>query len=63
MSEQMKQDYMQLGGAPHLDGQYTVFGEVLQGMDVIEKIQNAPTDSSDRPKEDIKVESIKILEQ
>lgn len=63
MSEQMKQDYMQLGGAPHLDGQYTVFGEVLEGMDVIEKIQNAPTDSSDRPKEDIKVESIKILEQ
>lgn len=54
-------DYTTLGGAPHLDDQYTVFGEVLEGMDVIEKIQNAATDSSDRPLEDIRILSTKIL--
>lgn len=50
-------------GTPHLDGQYTVFGEVVEGMDVIEKIQNAETDSFDRPLEDIKILSVKVLEE
>ncbi len=63
MPAQMKEDYINLGGTPHLDGQYTVFGEVLEGMDVIEKIQNAPTDSSDRPVEDIKVLDVKVIEK
>ncbi len=63
MPEQMKQDYLTVGGAPHLDNQYTVFGEVVEGMDVVEKIQNAATDSSDRPVEDIKVISAKVLKK
>lgn len=55
-------DYTTIGGTPHLDGQYTVFGEVLEGMDVIEKIQNSETGAGDRPKEDIRIISMKVEE-
>lgn len=48
-------DYTTIGGTPHLDGQYTVFGEVVEGMDTVEKIQQAATDRNDRPVEDIRV--------
>lgn len=53
--------YREQGGAPHLDGAYTVFGEVLQGMDVIDKIEGVATDQNDRPKEDVRIISMKIL--
>lgn len=62
MPEQLKQDYTTVGGTPHLDGQYTVFGQVIEGMDVVEKIQQAETDGNDRPKQDIRVISTTILE-
>ncbi len=45
--------YTTLGGTPHLDGQYTVFGEVEEGLDVVERIQSCATHRGDRPKEDI----------
>lgn len=61
MSPEMKAEYVAKGGTPHLDGQYTVFGEVVKGMDVVEKIQKAETDSSDRPKEDIRIISASVL--
>ena len=61
MPEQMKQDYTTIGGTPHLDNQYTVFGEVLEGMDTVEKIQNASTGPGDRPVEDIKIISTKVI--
>ncbi len=54
--------YTTVGGTPHLDGQYTVFGEVISGMDVIDKIEQAETDRSDRPTTDIKILSAKVVE-
>lgn len=54
--------YTTVGGTPHLDGQYTVFGEVVEGMDVVDKVQQAATDPSDRPVDDIKIISAKVVE-
>lgn len=52
--EQIKA-YSTLGGAPHLDGSYTVFGEVTEGMDVVDKIEIAKTNRADRPVENIRI--------
>ncbi len=54
-SEQLQQGYIKHGGVPHLDNGYTVFGEVLKGMDVVDKIQNVATnkDNNDRPLTDV----------
>ncbi len=53
--------YTTVGGTPFLDNQYTVFGEVEEGINVVERIQNRKTDRNDRPTEDVKVEAIAIL--
>ncbi len=53
--------YTTVGGAPFLDGDYTVFGEVLEGMDVVDKIAEQQKDASDRPIQDIKIISATIL--
>lgn len=48
-SDQQREIYKTRGGTPHLDGEYTVFGEVIEGMDVVDKIQNVKTNEKDRP--------------
>ncbi len=54
------QFFITLGPTPHLDGQHTVFGEIVAGMDVIEKIGTTPTDPQNRPLEDIRIEGIDV---
>ncbi len=53
--------YTTMGGTPHLDGDYTVFGEVVDGMEVINKISDLPCDRMDRPVEDVKIISVKVI--
>lgn len=59
--EQVKA-YTTVGGTPHLDGEYTVFGEVMEGMEIVDQIQKVKTDRSDRPEEDVMIKKITILE-
>ena len=55
LTEEQQKVYTTLGGTPHLDGQYTVFGEVEEGLDVVEMIQSSATGRGDRPVDDIEM--------
>ena len=55
ITPEMFQTYRRIGGTPHLDGQYTVFGEVVEGMDVVNRIQQVFTDDYDRPVDDVRI--------
>ncbi len=54
-TEQQRKDYTTIGGTPHLDKNYTVFGEVIEGLNVIDSIANVKTDKHNRPLEDIRM--------
>lgn len=60
-NQQQVDTYTTIGGTPHLDGTYTVFGEVVEGLDVIDKIAAVKTDKRDRPLEDIRMK-MKLIE-
>ena len=61
LSEKEKEVYKTVGGTPHLDGNYTVFGEVVEGLEIIDKIAVVATDASDRPLEDVKIISMEVI--
>ena len=56
------QAYTTVGGAPHLDGSYTVFGEVVEGMETVEKIEIAKTNRADRPLDNIRILKATVVE-
>lgn len=60
--ENHRQVYKTIGGIPHLDQNYTIFGEVVQGMDVVDAIAKVKTNERDRPLEDVRIVSARILE-
>lgn len=60
-TRQMIEDYTTFGGAPHLDGEYTVFGEVVMGLVVVEKISQVKTNNRDKPYTPVKM-SVEVME-
>jgi len=60
-SAAQRQAYKTVGGAPHLDGTYTIFGQVVSGMDIVDKIEQVETDRRWRPVEDILLKEVRIL--
>ena len=61
ISPEQEAAYTTVGGTPHLDGEYTVFGEVVGGLEVVEAIQNMPCDGNDRPLEDVRILKVEII--
>lgn len=61
-TDEQREVYTTIGGTPFLDNNYTVFGEVVEGIDVTDKIQAVATASGDRPKEDIVMLSVEVIE-
>jgi len=61
--EEQREVYKTLGGAAHLDQNYTVFGEVISGMDIVDKIATTETNTRDRPTEDILILSTKLIKR
>lgn len=63
ITAEQREVYKTQGGTPFLDGGYTVFGEVIEGMDIVEKIANEPRDASDRPNKDIRMLTVRVAKK
>ena len=63
ITDEQKRVYSEVGGTPHLDGLYTIFGEVVEGLDVVDSIQQCKTDKNDRPLDDIRILKAKIVKR
>ncbi|HLK27615.1 MAG TPA: peptidylprolyl isomerase [Puia sp.] len=63
ISPDQKEVYMTKGGTPHLDGGYTVFGEVISGLDIIDSIATVKTDGNDRPLTDVHIIKARLIKR
>jgi peptidylprolyl isomerase/peptidyl-prolyl cis-trans isomerase B (cyclophilin B) len=61
LDEERARVYATAGGTPHLDGEYTVFGKVIEGMEVVDKIAASPVDAYDRPLRDVRVIKARVV--
>ena len=61
LTPEVREVYKEIGGSPHLDGQYTVFGEVVSGLEVVDAIQKVDVDDMAKPLEDIRVTKVQVL--
>lgn len=61
--EDRKQYYKTVGGVPHLDGSVTIFGEVVEGFDIVEKMSLVKTDKNDRPLQDVYIKSTEVFQK
>lgn len=59
-TDEQREAYTTIGGGPHLDGVYTIYGQVTEGLEIIDQIANRPRDSYDRPKEDVRIIRITV---
>lgn len=60
ITPEREKEYRTVGGAPHLDGSYTIFGEIVGGMGRVTKISQLPTDTQDRPQKDVYIREVQI---
>lgn len=60
---EQREIYKTKGGTPHLDGGYTIFGEVLEGMEIVDKISAEPRDKSDRPNSDVRMIHVTVMKK
>lgn len=59
-TDEQREAYTTVGGAHHLDGHYTIFGEITEGLELIDRIANQPTDRNDRPQKDIRIIRVSV---
>ncbi|MEK4486835.1 peptidylprolyl isomerase [Psychrobacillus sp. FSL H8-0484] len=61
--DEIAEAYVEMGGTPHLDQKHTVFGQVLEGMDIVDQMAAVEKDANDKPVEDITIDSIEIIQK
>jgi len=61
--KEIAEAYAEMGGTPHLDQKHTVFGQVIEGMDIVDQMAMVETDASDKPLEDVTIDSIEIVQK